>query len=97
MRVFRPDGTLVREFDAYDPGFRGGVTVAVADLEGTGRADIVTGAGPGGGPNVKVFGPDGSLHASFFAYDAGFTGGVHVTCGDRRPSLIATGPIAGSG
>ena len=47
------------------------------DVNGDGRADIITGAGPGGGPHVKVLsGADLSQLASFYAYDPSFTGGV---------------------
>ena len=47
--------TEIASFFAYDPSFTGGVTVAVADVDGDGLADIVTGAGPGGGPHVRAF------------------------------------------
>jgi hypothetical protein len=76
-------GAEVRSFFAYPAGFRGGVRVAVGDLNGDGRADIITGAGPGGGPHVKVF--DGASNAevrTFFAFDPTFSGGVFVGAGD---------------
>ena len=70
-------------FFAYDASFHGGVRVAVGDINGDGFNDIVTGAGPGGGPHVEVFGPPGGgLLRSFFAYDPGFHGGVYVGAGD---------------
>jgi hypothetical protein len=63
---------------AYDPRFTGGAYVA-ADAGTGGRADIITGVGPGGGPHMEVF--DAVTHDrldSFFAYAPAFTGGAEV-------------------
>ncbi len=83
-------GLLVRQFLAYDPAFRGGANVAVADVTGDGRGDIITGPGVGGGPHVKVFdGATGEAVKSFLAFprdpgmtDAAYFSGVTVAGGD---------------
>jgi hypothetical protein len=78
-------GTAPTETASFLPytGFTGGVRVAVGDVNGDTVPDIVTGAGPGGGPHVKVFsGSNGAELQSFFAYDAAFSGGVFVAAGD---------------
>lgn len=79
------DGQLVHSFFAFDMGFAGGVTVGAADVNADGRADIITGAGPGGGPNVRVYdGLNLSLLQNFFAFNQAFTGGVFVAGGDTN-------------
>src|SRR5262245_57599792 len=47
--------TEIAGFVAYDGTVSGGVTVAAGDVDGDGVADIVTGAGPGGSPRVRVW------------------------------------------
>ncbi len=102
VRVFDgTDGHLIRDFYAYDPAFTGGVYVAAGDVNGDGLADIMTGAGEGGGPHVRVF--DGaSLHLmdEFMAYDSGFRGGVRVAAADVNGDGLAeivTGAGPGGG
>ena len=46
---------MIRNFFAYDPSFLGGVFVGAGDYNQDGKADILTGAGAGGGPHVEVF------------------------------------------
>jgi hypothetical protein len=76
---------LVAEFFAYDARFAGGVRIAGADIDGDGIDEIITGAGPGGGPHVKAWrvpmdssGTPPTLVSSFLAFDPAFTGGIYV-------------------
>mgnify|MGYP001598529137 CR=1 FL=1 len=84
VRVFNQDGVLINPgFFAYAPQFRGGVNVTIGDLNKDGIKEIITGAGFGGGPHVRVFNKDGTLiNPGFFAYEPKFRGGVHVSVGD---------------
>jgi hypothetical protein len=81
---FESTGTPDTHFMAYDGGFVGGVYVAGLGVPGTGGDQIITGAGAGGGPHVKIFNSSGNAVASFFAYDAKYFGGVTVA-GVRNP------------
>ncbi|MFA6391250.1 MAG: FG-GAP-like repeat-containing protein [Patescibacteria group bacterium] len=82
VRVFDPFGNIkfTPGFFAYDNAFRGGVNVAVADLNQDGRDEIITGAGPGGGPHIRIFNRYGDtiVSSGFFAYPMSYRSGVQV-------------------
>ncbi len=82
VRIFDSAGLPLGGFFAYDENFRGGVRVAAGDVSGDGQDEIVTGAGPGGGPHVRIFNINGYPEGGFFAYDENFRGGVSVAVGD---------------
>jgi hypothetical protein len=72
---------LFRTF-AFEPGFTGGVNLAVGDVDGDGRPELVAGAGQGGGPRVRVIRPsDLAVTHDFFAFEPTFRGGVNVAAG----------------
>ena len=84
VRIFNGGNlNVLRSFFAYAEDFSGGVSVASIDFNNDGILDLVTGAGPGGAPHVKVF--DGATNAvisQWYAYPVSFTGGVLVAVGD---------------
>jgi hypothetical protein len=88
VRVFDPYGNIkfTPGFFAYDRNFRGGVNVAVADLDLDGREEIITGAGPGGGPHVRIFNRYGGpvINAGFFPFAIAYRSGVQVGGGIIR-------------
>jgi len=89
VRVFDFSGRSLLNFFAYDPMFRGGVNVATADINGDGQAEIITGAGAGGGPHVRYFNHRGEFINHFFAYDKDLRTGVQVAAGDLNGDGLA--------
>jgi FG-GAP-like repeat/Matrixin len=83
---------LVNDFYAFDgvdvAGLRNGVYVAAGDLNGDGRAELVIGGGPGGGPRVlALHGADlvngvKTPIADFFTFGEAERGGVRPAIKD---------------
>jgi hypothetical protein len=92
VKIFSDRGTLVGSFVAYDKNFRGGVNVAVGDLNQDHRSEIVTGAASSG-PHIRMFTSTGKLLGQFMAYDPKKGGGVRVmisdTDGDGKMEILA--------
>ncbi|QGJ70728.1 Hypothetical protein PBC10988_24260 [Planctomycetales bacterium 10988] len=106
VKVFSgQDGSLLSEFYAYNPTFTGGVRIAAGDIDGNGTAEIITAAGPGGGPHIRAFEGTSGMQmpgaaTNFYAYAANVTTGVFVAAGDVNDDGlddIITAPDAGGG
>jgi hypothetical protein len=89
VRVFSSAGNQeLANYFAYTPTLSGGVNVAAGDLDGDGRAEIVTGTGSAA-PHVQVWdGQTFAARASFYAGDASTRTGVGVAVG--RTGLVTT-------
>lgn len=95
------DSIVIADFFAFESTQRGGTNVAVGNFVGTANAELVIGAGPGGGPRIRIldgaavtlqgrtFTSDtlGDTVANFFAFEPSFRNGV----------AVAATPVSGFG
>ena len=92
---------LLGDFFVFEPELRNGVYIAVGDLTGSGRADLIVGGGPGGGPRVQAFsgagiaaglGAKSFVRANLFVADSAARDGASVVVadldGDVRADLV---------
>ena len=81
------------DFFAYDPSFTGGVTVSAGNRDTQPGEEVITGAGVGGGPNIRSFNAAGQLLDNFFAFSTSITSGIFIAAGyvdsDGTADIIA--------
>ncbi len=92
---------MIDDFFAFDAADRSGVNVAAGDLDGDGKAELLFGAGPGGGPRVLVLrfadlaNAGSAPFANFFAYDDTQRNGVPLAAKDiNRDGILDLVTIA---
>ena len=94
-------GHVIRSWFGYSTDYRGGVFIAVGDVNGDGADDLITGPSAGGGPHIKVYdGKTNNVIFEFMAYDPSFLGGVSVALADVNEDGrldIVTGAGKGGG
>ncbi|MDD5342457.1 MAG: S8 family serine peptidase [Patescibacteria group bacterium] len=89
VRVFSAAGLNSANFFAYQTTFKGGINVALGDVDGDSQTEIVTAPWPSGGPQIRVFSLEGKFEKDFFAYASNFRGGVNLAVGDLDGDKVA--------
>ncbi|HVX86898.1 MAG TPA: Ig-like domain repeat protein [Phycisphaerae bacterium] len=83
----------------FGAGFRGGVNVALGDVDGDGVPDLIV-APQTGLPLVEVYNLSGQVISAFYAFNPAFHGGVNLAAGDTNHDGvddIVVGAGAGGG
>ncbi len=69
VSVYNGNGNIQQTFFAFPIDFRGGIHIALGDVDGNGLAEIYVSPESAGGPHVRMFNHEANLIGSFFAFD----------------------------
>ncbi len=103
VRIFSGQGKLKGQFMAYENSFRGGVQVAVGNIDygaKANQAEIIVAPGAGRLPEVRIFRSTGRRVNSFLAFNNNFQLGFSVSMSDLNndglPEIIAAAGTGGA-
>ncbi|MBI4438293.1 S8 family serine peptidase [Candidatus Uhrbacteria bacterium] len=77
VQIYDGEGSWLGTFFAYDSAFRGGVRLSVGNLSAWPGASIITAAGPGGGPHIRVYNGYADLIGTFFSDEVSDRDGIN--------------------
>lgn len=78
VSIFQANGRLLGQFSALPAGLQSRVNVALGDVNGDGRAEIVTAPYAAAGSQVRIFDNHARLLGQFFVYDKRKRGGLSL-------------------
>ncbi len=99
IKIFDLSGQQMgKTISAFGQSYRGGVNLAIGDLNGNGNLELVIGQASNYS-QIKIFSTEGRLlSGGFYAYGRSFRGGVNLAVGDvdgNGQAEIITGPTTG--
>lgn len=82
VKVMTYDGRTKAEFLAYDKNFLGGISLALGDIDGDEKLEIIVAPKTKGNGRIKIFDINGKLKKEINAYDRNFKGEVVLASGN---------------
>lgn len=83
IKVYNNNAEVLSEFKAYPDDVQSGANISMADIDKDSFAEIITGTGQNGKPQIKAFDYSSEeLSTNFMAYSEEYVGGIDVTAGD---------------
>jgi len=82
ISIFNAQGKLLGRFLAFTKDFKGGLDVAVSDIDNDGNSEIIVVQAALGNGEVRIFDSQGRLKKSFFVDGRRWQGGLSVAAGD---------------
>lgn len=85
IAIYDENKNVLSSFYPYGAKYVKGINFDLADLDGDGNVEIITGTLKGYAPLVKIFNNKGKeINSGFYAYSKSFTGGVNVAVCDFK-------------